>query len=134
MFDWIFTHGDCDGICSGALALSVSPNAKVFFTHPYGLVEDLQLVNSDERVLICDIALSETNLDRTLRRFEEISRKGSIVYIDHHPLPEGIRPADIPGVVVHREDHSASELTYTCLLYTSPSPRDLSTSRMPSSA
>ena len=24
--------------------------------------------------------------------------------------------------------------TYTCLLYTSPSPRDLSTSRMPSSA
>ena len=26
------------------------------------------------------------------------------------------------------------ELMYTCLLYTSPSPRDLSTSRMPSSA
>ena len=26
------------------------------------------------------------------------------------------------------------EVTYTCLLYTSPSPRDLSTSRMPSSA
>ena len=25
-------------------------------------------------------------------------------------------------------------VTYTCLLYTSPSPRDLSTSRMPSSA
>ena len=27
-----------------------------------------------------------------------------------------------------------AELTLTCLLYTSPSPRDLSTSRMPSSA
>ena len=26
------------------------------------------------------------------------------------------------------------ELVYACLLYTSPSPRDLSTSRMPSSA
>ena len=26
------------------------------------------------------------------------------------------------------------ESTYSCLLYTSPSPRDLSTSRMPSSA
>ena len=26
------------------------------------------------------------------------------------------------------------EIIYTCLLYTSPSPRDLSTSRMPSSA
>ena len=29
----------------------------------------------------------------------------------------------------HKEDG-----TYTCLLYTSPSPRDLSTTRMPSSA
>ena len=28
----------------------------------------------------------------------------------------------------------ADEETYSCLLYTSPSPRDLSTSRMPSSA
>ena len=28
----------------------------------------------------------------------------------------------------------AKELNETCLLYTSPSPRDLSTSRMPSSA
>ena len=28
----------------------------------------------------------------------------------------------------------AEGLTYSCLLYTSPSPRDLSTSRMPSSA
>ena len=32
------------------------------------------------------------------------------------------------------EVSSASHPFYTCLLYTSPSPRDLSTSRMPSSA
>ena len=31
-------------------------------------------------------------------------------------------------------DHNTSEQYYFCLLYTSPSPRDLSTSRMPSSA
>ena len=31
-------------------------------------------------------------------------------------------------------DAEPSEYSYTCLLYTSPSPRDLSTSRMPSSA
>ena len=31
-------------------------------------------------------------------------------------------------------DGEANNLSYTCLLYTSPSPRDLSTSRMPSSA
>ena len=29
---------------------------------------------------------------------------------------------------------AGAELAFTCLLYTSPSPRDLSTSRMPSSA
>ena len=32
------------------------------------------------------------------------------------------------------ENVGIRELAYTCLLYTSPSPRDLSTSRMPSSA
>ena len=32
------------------------------------------------------------------------------------------------------EQHSKSDTFITCLLYTSPSPRDLSTSRMPSSA
>ena len=33
-----------------------------------------------------------------------------------------------------RRDHLLDYLSYRCLLYTSPSPRDLSTSRMPSSA
>ena len=32
------------------------------------------------------------------------------------------------------EERAQSQRTYACLLYTSPSPRDLSTSRMPSSA
>jgi len=34
----------------------------------------------------------------------------------------------------HPDHYNASTLGYDCLLYTSPSPRDLSTSRMPSSA
>ena len=33
-----------------------------------------------------------------------------------------------------RSDHDFADLSIACLLYTSPSPRDLSTSRMPSSA
>ena len=32
------------------------------------------------------------------------------------------------------QNNTSGVLSYTCLLYTSPSPRDLSTSRMPSSA
>ena len=47
------------------------------------------------------------------------------------------RDADLSGVVLH--DCVAKEMDFrgsniSCLLYTSPSPRDLSTSRMPSSA
>ena len=35
---------------------------------------------------------------------------------------------------VQQLQHVVNNYSYTCLLYTSPSPRDLSTSRMPSSA
>ena len=41
-------------------------------------------------------------------------------------LTDGLESSNSSGI---RNDHS-----HTCLLYTSPSPRDLSTSRMPSSA
>ena len=43
-----------------------------------------------------------------------------------HNLPEDVEPANPP--LRRRADY------LSCLLYTSPSPRDLSTSRMPSSA
>ena len=44
--------------------------------------------------------------------------------------PEGVAIQHISWTV----DARADERSYNCLLYTSPSPRDLSTSRMPSSA
>ena len=36
--------------------------------------------------------------------------------------------------IVHAESAANATMTYTCLLYTSPSPRDRQKSRMPSSA
>ena len=57
--------------------------------------------------------------------------------------PAGSQPEAINNLVSGLEDGllhqtllgvTGSGKTYTCLLYTSPSPRDLSTSRMPSSA
>ena len=44
-------------------------------------------------------------------------------------LETGGTEVDMPGVAAYM-----LESTTDCLLYTSPSPRDLSTSRMPSSA
>ena len=42
-------------------------------------------------------------------------------------------PSDLKRVEYYREQ-KLFMFVYDCLLYTSPSPRDLSTSRMPSSA
>ena len=49
-------------------------------------------------------------------------------------IPEAIAFSGIAGVDPKVGLYGAFCLSITCLLYTSPSPRDLSTSRMPSSA
>ena len=112
METWIFTHGDADGLCAGAISLAANPDAHVFFTHPYGLEEDLREAKKTDRIIICDIALSESHLTMLLKLFSEISRKGDLTYIDHHPLPEGLSKDKIPGRFVHSLESSASELAY----------------------
>ena len=64
--------------------------------------------------------------------------KTELILADYANLVTQIVPADTP-VVVFGGSYGGTlatflRLTYPCLLYTSPSPRDLSTSRMPSSA
>ncbi|MEM1515244.1 MAG: DHHA1 domain-containing protein [Candidatus Bathyarchaeia archaeon] len=112
MVKWIFTHSDGDSICSGVLALAANPDAKIFFTHPVGLLEDLNNVSSGDTTIICDIALSESNLNQILDRFSVINGSGRLIYIDHHPLPEWLSAKSIPGIVVHDIKSSSSELTY----------------------
>ena len=65
--------------------------------------------------------------------FEDAKRKASLLGFDH--IADG--DLDVwctapPQLVENVEVKSATGIS--CLLYTSPSPRDLSTSRMPSSA
>ena len=58
---------------------------------------------------------------------------GNIASAD--PNPAVLNPAYKGGYFKHPTlMNAAYSFQYTCLLYTSPSPRDLSTSRMPSSA
>ena len=70
-----------------------------------------------------------------------------ILYIDLHLVHEVTSPQAFeglrlsnrkvrrPDLTIATVDHNiTTDDTRTCLLYTSPSPRDLSTSRMPSSA
>ena len=57
-----------------------------------------------------------------------------IPYYGHHSCKQYIRGKPIRFGYKCWITASASGYPYSCLLYTSPSPRDLSTSRMPSSA
>ena len=70
----IFTHGDTDGLCAGAIVLAAHAQAQVFFTNPYRLIEDLNKTRETDDIIICDISLQENKLTQILDRFSEISR------------------------------------------------------------
>jgi len=113
MATWIFAHGDTDGICAGAIALAANSEAHVFFTHPYGFVEDLAAAKDEDRVIVCDVALSESHLTQILQRFAAIAEKGELTYIDHHPWTEATSKEEISGRIVHALGSSSSELAYS---------------------
>ena len=67
----------------------------------------------------------------------EIEKRGYMSSGEFVPMVSLENPEALLNL--HRDfQHAGSDIvqafTYNCLLYTSPSPRDLSTSRMPSSA
>jgi RecJ-like exonuclease len=109
----IFTHGDSDGLCAGALALAAHDDADVFFTHPYGLLEDTDRVEGKDMAIICDVALAREHLRATLARFSAMADEGGLIYIDHHPVPQSVSVNEIPGEVVHAIGASSSELTFS---------------------
>ena len=77
-----------------------------------------ELWERGHQILMTDVAIP-----LTVRREVAFSRA---VY-EEHAVVEGIE-------AVLAENFEEAETIMACLLYTSPSPRDLSTSRMPSSA
>lgn len=84
----ILTHGDSDGICSGALAKSAYPDAYVYFTSPVSLLDKLNLIEDVETLIICDIAIEERRCSELYSALRKFAKKCSLYYIDHHPLPE----------------------------------------------
>lgn len=113
----IFAHGDSDGVASAAIAVAALKreydDIRIYFSHPAGLYDDLnELYNSGSDLIILDIALNESHLSNLLEKFEYISRRNNLVYIDHHPEPLGLRIKDLPGQIFHDINSSTSELTY----------------------
>ena len=94
--------------------------------------EDIQDISAYYASLENSIGLTD---DSYLKDGQNLYRGGNMEYkiqacmACHGPNGQGNSLAGIPSL-----SGQHSEYIYHCLLYTSPSPRDLSTSRMPSSA
>lgn len=108
----IMTHSDSDGMCAGAVALSMFPGSEIFFTKPVSFYDDLNSKEAD-RIVITDIAIPRRDTQDVLKLMEDKSKNTEICYFDHHPLPEKVRQrlrsclkAYVTG------DASASELIY----------------------
>lgn len=104
----ILTHADCDGLCSGALALSVFRGAKVVFSNPVGLIEDLKYAGEYDRVIVCDVAI-DIGLAPVIRKtIDSLAADKEIMYIDHHPLS----PRFQASWLVHDTNSCGSLLTF----------------------
>ena len=85
----IFSHGDSDGICAGAIVKSALPGSTVYFISPVGLLDELNgLTGKYENIVICDIAIDEKSFMQLKERLHELSDVSRVTYMDHHPLPD----------------------------------------------
>ena len=108
----ILTHGDSDGVCSGAIAKSAYPEADVYFTSPVGILDELKMADGYRNIIICDIAVDVRSSTKLYKRLEKLARSASITYIDHHPLPD--KYWDVEWM--HNDlNMCSSELTYKVL-------------------
>ncbi|TGC09174.1 DHHA1 domain-containing protein [Methanolobus halotolerans] len=105
----ILTHGDSDGVCSGAIAKSAYPGSDVYFTSPVGILDELELADGYSNIIICDIAVDERACKKLYKRLTELSEASSVTYIDHHPLPGKCWDVDW---LHHDVNICAAELTY----------------------
>ena len=92
---------------------------------PQGKQTVKQLIGQNQGVSNIEIT------DPSIKEFEKIARKYGVDY-----AVKKDRSSSPPKYLIFFKGRDADALTaaFTCLLYTSPSPRDGATSRMPSSA
>lgn len=105
----IFTHGDCDGICAGAIVKSALCCPDVFFTSPVSLLGDLNCIRENyDTIVICDIAIDEKTFRGLEKKLNELAEISKVIYIDHHPLPKKNYASDW----FYHDKCSAAEMAY----------------------
>ena len=87
--------------------------------------------------VVGDRVILKMALDRTMTLVQIITRRNELSRFDHHIRKSVAANIDYACVVIASKPIPWPEMVaqyITCLLYTSPSPRDRQKSRMPSSA
>ncbi len=111
----ILTHGDLDGITSGAISLLAHPSSDVYFSRPSQIANDLRRVARDSPsvVVISDIAVNVTLFPEILRALERFPDSTVVHWIDHHPILDRQREGLAKRVdLFHEVGPCAAELVY----------------------
>ena len=87
----IFTHGDTDGLCCGALALAANGDSPLYFTNPVSVLTDIDEAKGYDRVIIMDMAINLPKADALKQKIDALAKRSDVIYIDHHPLPPGFQ-------------------------------------------
>lgn len=109
----ILAHGDCDGVCAASIVLAARKDAKVVFTNPAGLLSELKSIEAGS-ITILDVALTSKHKDEIASEFKRLESRCEVVYLDHHPLPQGLSMSRLPVKTLKGiRGTCASELAYT---------------------
>lgn len=87
----IFTHGDTDGLCCGALALAANGDSPLYFTNPVSVLTDIEEARGYDRVIIMDMAINRPRANEIKQKVDSLAKSADVIYIDHHPLPPGFK-------------------------------------------
>ena len=101
--------------------------------HRKAALENLRMVV--ERLMVVSATETVSDTSQSDRILERLDRSIERVVLQRQDPISGLLPASTAHTV-HGDygDAWVRDCVYSCLLYTSPSPRDISGSRMPSSA
>ncbi len=111
----VLTHGDLDGITSGAIAMLTFPGSYFYFTRPSQIHQDLYRIAKDRPsiVHISDIALNTKRLDDILRALDRFPEDTTIYWTDHHPMGRSDKRKLTSRVdLTHEIGSCAAELVY----------------------
>ena len=124
-------------------ASDTSHDGKAIASTLRSLPRDILMQNSSKALLDMSLGIVSLQEQQTVKLFHSCDALGQfcncLVFIPRDDYSRDLRLAIEQILIAHTDGVSASfDMRFSsdssCLLYTSPSPRDLSTSRMPSSA